>query len=340
MKKRLLAIGVLLVALGVVLLAQATYPSGIASFSTRVNGTVIDASWFNSLQNEVIAIETGLINGFQHVLKPQASATYDLGTSSLQWRNAYLSGTLYQGSTNPYTGWTTVTSTNTGTQNDFAPGLVGNTVVRMNNASVTTITGFAGGYDGQFLEVDNVGGAAGQVDFQHQTGSIAANQLSLVATTGKTSLSAGGMAVFRYDGTATKWRLVRHEQGAWITPTFSAGDYTAQAGNWTVIAGNVTTCRYRLVGRSLRWELYVVSTNVSSTPSHLDRVAFGYTVQSTVASGQYTYNDAAGGFVAGMWDEASAGTTLRFWKVGFTGSFTLTAGNNTQVVAGGEVEVQ
>jgi hypothetical protein len=86
--------------------------------------------------------------------------------------------------------WTTVTTTSTGTQNDFAPGLVGNTIVRCNNATLLTITGLAAGYDGQHVKFESIG--AGQVDFPHQSASSsAANRQINFATAGQ-HLARGG----------------------------------------------------------------------------------------------------------------------------------------------------
>ena len=55
-----------------------------------------------------------------------------------------------------------------------------------------------------------------------------------------------------------------HEQGAWITPTFSAGDYDGGGGamTWTVESGDVTTCKYYLKGRTLAWALQLTGTTV------------------------------------------------------------------------------
>jgi hypothetical protein len=130
--------------------------------------------------------------------------------------------------------WTTVTTTSTGTQNDFAPGLVGNTIVRCNNATLLTITGLAAGYDGQHVKFESIG--AGQVDFPHQSASSsAANRQINFATLGNTSLAAGsGVAEYVYDATTARWRLTSHDQGAWIafTPAFvgPGATYTTQQG--------------------------------------------------------------------------------------------------------------
>ena len=41
----------------------ASYPGAVVVFPTRSNGQVIDASHIDAVQDEVTAIETGLING-------------------------------------------------------------------------------------------------------------------------------------------------------------------------------------------------------------------------------------------------------------------------------------
>jgi hypothetical protein len=338
-------LGVLLLALTVVLYAQASYPSSVASFPTRVDGptSIIHDTWFNGLQNEVVAIETALLNGFAHVLKPQASATYDLGTTGLQWRNAYLSGTIYQGATNPYTGWTVVTSTNTGTQNDFAPGLVGNTELRMNNATLATITGFAGGYDGQLLRVPSVG--TGQVDFSEQdTNSAAANRMALYATTvqSKTSLAAGvGEALFQYDGTAARWRLLSHEQGAWITPTFNAANFAGSGGmTWTVAGGNVTASRYWLKGRTLLWSLVLDGTSVSGGQVELRAtIPGGFTLNGPDGYGPALISDNGATRLWSTYECASAAFVRFYVAPSLAGNWSAAA-STTRVYATITCEVQ
>jgi hypothetical protein len=72
----------------------ASYPTTVWTVPTRNNGDIIGAAFFNDPNNEVIAVETGLLNGFQHNLKPLTTNANDLGTSLLLWRSAYLSQTL------------------------------------------------------------------------------------------------------------------------------------------------------------------------------------------------------------------------------------------------------
>lgn len=88
------AIG-LLVGLGLVVIeSAASYPSSVKSFTTKATTDTIQAAHVNDLQDEVTAVENGLLNGLAHTIKPLTDAAYDLGTSLLRWRNLYLSGEL------------------------------------------------------------------------------------------------------------------------------------------------------------------------------------------------------------------------------------------------------
>jgi hypothetical protein len=349
---------VLVLLAAAVLLAQsATYPAGVVSFTTKTAGQTIQSAHVNTIQAEITAIENALLNGLAHVVKPLTDATYDLGTGAFRWRDAFFSRNVTIGGTLAVTGtltapaliggWTVVTSTSTGTLNDFAPGLVGNTVVRMNNATLATITGFAGGADGQQLVVESVG--AGEVDLPYATsaaglGSAAANRLFNVATSGLTPLAPGvGIAAYVYDGTATRWRLVAHEQGAFITPTFAAGVYTASGSmTWTVDSGDELTHAYYLKGRSLLVAFDLNATTVGGTLSTELRIALpnGYTVSKRVWGNLARYSDSGGAAtsIGILFDNATAFVSC--FKDA-TQATNWTAATNTTVVEGTfQVEIQ
>jgi hypothetical protein len=99
MRKLVALIGLALaVTLGtIVLYAAASYPSSTKSFTTKTSGQTIASSHINEIQDEIVAIENGLLTGLAHVLKPLTDATYDLGASGKQWKNLYLSGSLIVG---------------------------------------------------------------------------------------------------------------------------------------------------------------------------------------------------------------------------------------------------
>ena len=160
------------------------------------------------------------------------------------------------------------TTTSTGTQNNFAL-TAGATVLRCNNATDVTFTGFAAGVDGQQLVIQSVG--AGQVNFAHQNaGSAAANRLTNYVTSGITPLAPGvGSALFTYDATSATWRLTQHTQGAYIAQPYNAGDYTADVSTWTVDSGDLTLYSWYLSGNMLNIALTVATTSVGAGNTRL-----------------------------------------------------------------------
>lgn len=222
------------------------------------------------------------------------------------------------------------TTTLTGAQADFAATAARRLVLRCNNATLLTLSGFAAGTDGDEITLESVG--AGQVDLAHQnSGSTAANRLINCATSGSTSLAAGvGTARYVYDGTTARWRLVQHEQGTWIAPAYAAGDFTGNGSmTWTVDAGDVTVYRYWLKGRTLWVAWTIVTTTVGGTPNTELRIkvpgGFSVAFQATTA---YMFKDNGGVWsFAAVWAESSVPTQIRLFVAGF-GTTNWTASTN------------
>lgn len=165
---------------------------------------------------------------------------------------------------------TTSTITTTGTQTALAiPGGAGDLVIFANNATLLTLQGIlAPTIDGQKLTIFSIG--AGQVDLANQNGSATAANRIINGVTGTIALAAGsGRVELRYDLTTARWRVVSHTQGAFITPTYSAGDFTTDVGTWTVEAADVQTYAYYLSGRQMTLALYIKQTTVASSPTTL-----------------------------------------------------------------------
>jgi hypothetical protein len=234
------------------------------------------------------------------------------------------------------------TTTSTGTVNDFAL-TAGAAVLRCNNASLLTITGITAGFDCQRLVIVSVG--AGQVDLSHQAaGSTAANRLINFATSAATSLAAGvGTAEFEYDATTARWRLITHEQGAWITPTYAGGNYTASGSQtWTVDSGDIAAQKYWLRGRSLLISFALDSTSVGGTPStdlKIGNGAWGGFSAASQANAPLAFIVDAGVTVTafGMMQISAAGTALRLLKSAFANWGAAT--NTTQVYGQITIEV-
>lgn len=70
----------------------ASYPSSVKSFTTKTSGQTVASSHVNDMQDETVAVEGALLNGFAHALKPTASGGQDLGTTSLPWGTGYFTG--------------------------------------------------------------------------------------------------------------------------------------------------------------------------------------------------------------------------------------------------------
>lgn len=98
-KRRIVLIVIGVVAATAALYAAASYPSSVKSFSTKLAGATISAAHVNDLQDEVVAIEGALLNGFAHVLKPSSAGGQDLGTSGVPWGNAFVTGLKYTDAT-------------------------------------------------------------------------------------------------------------------------------------------------------------------------------------------------------------------------------------------------
>lgn len=77
----------------------ASYPSSAKTFSTKATNDIIEASHINDLQDEIAAIESGLLTALGHDLK-FTDATYDIGKSgATRPRDGFFSRNLTVGGT-------------------------------------------------------------------------------------------------------------------------------------------------------------------------------------------------------------------------------------------------
>jgi hypothetical protein len=223
--------------------------------------------------------------------------------------------------------------TTTGTVHNWAPGLHGDTLTRWAGASDLTVTGLAGGVAGQRWRFRNTGSAVAY--FGHNNGSsLFQNRLLNTATSQATPVAAGGSLTYEHDG--SQWLLVAHEQGAWITPTYSGANFTSNVGSWTVDAGDVTRYAFRLSGKSLTATWYLQTTSVTGTPTVLKiAVPGGFTVVGS--SLHPIVHDDAGGGNAGSFC-LPGGTSIDCYKTYGTGSF-ANATNTTRLFGTITIEV-
>jgi hypothetical protein len=242
--------------------------------------------------------------------------------------------------------WSRTSITSTGTQTTINPSEAD--LLICNNASDLTIRSITApsspAKPGKKLTIVSTG--ADNVFLNHQDTNVsvtAANRLVNTATSSSTPLAAGaGRAVYIYDDANSRWRLVEHDQGAWIAPTFAAGDFTASSGSWTLASGDVTFDRFCLRGTLLFFEFRYITTTVSATPTELRRAIYnGYTVRAGGGrvEGIVMYQDNGGAETLGLLYNANSTTTnLEFRRLASTAWSTAT--NTTALQGNGFIEVQ
>lgn len=299
-------------------LAQTFAPAqGITIPNTFTNDTTADGPQVNA---NFAALAANALNRNGGTL----GGTLNLNGQTLSGA-ATASGAWAFSSTVSITGATTVgdlrgtaeTITATGTVNDQALGAT-TTILRLNNATLLTLTGLTGCSAGRVVILQSVG--AGNVELRHQNASSsAANRFVNFATSGNTPLFAGvGTATLACDGTLSRWVLVQHEQGGWITPTFAAGDFTASGTQtWTLAAGDVTTMKYRLTGRTLQVVFNLVSTTVGGAADSQLRIGNAEWGSFTITAASIMptlSNDNGAGVVASIASLTAAGTFLPIYK--------------------------
>jgi hypothetical protein len=236
------------------------------------------------------------------------------------------------------------TITSTGTVNDLA--LTSTTaplvILRCNNATDLTLTGFVAGTAGQRVIVQSVG--AGNVLLTPQAGSSAANRLINFATVGNTPLFAGvGTAEYVRDGTTARWRLDTHDQGRPITPTFAAGSFTGSGSlTWTVASAN--TMQYYLRGKILTVFVSVTLTSTGGTASTLLQISNaqwgGFSVQTRLVRVGARTVDAGTGTAGYLSVDNTAPTVVFFVRDSAIANWSNAGAANTSVEGEITFEVQ
>lgn len=216
---------------------SASYPTSTKSFSTKVDGNTVSAAHVNDLQDEVVAVETGLRDGLAHDLK-FTDASYDIGKSgATRPRDLFLSRNATVGGTVTATG---VVS---------APGLpvllhadsgtdTGAGATTVDSVAITGLTA----KDTLMIEVtlESISQATAGPTIRHVTDAATICQL----TTGGASIAAAGIAqgttkVRQRQGGATK--LAAFHSGfdptTTVTTTNTWNTLTATTdwtGSWTL----------------------------------------------------------------------------------------------------------
>ena len=63
----------------------ASYPGSVKTFTTKLTGQIIEAAHINEPQEEITAIEAGLLQGLEHDLVPDSTNVRRLGSTTKKW---------------------------------------------------------------------------------------------------------------------------------------------------------------------------------------------------------------------------------------------------------------
>jgi hypothetical protein len=162
-------------------------------------------------------------------------------TTPLQGSSGALTAVTFSAGTK----WVAITSFEYGTlspaqitanQNDYAPtGAVDADIWRLTSDQARRITGIGGGYDGREIELHNVNTAEDGIIIVNHEGDTTSSAANRLAAQRDLVLFPNDIARLRYDGAATRWRVVSHsgERNSSLQPKYEAeflGGATADTG--------------------------------------------------------------------------------------------------------------
>lgn len=188
--------------------------------------------------------------------------------------------------------------------------------LRCMNASLLSIQNLPTGFDGQTITIVAYG--AGQVDLVDGTGQADG---ILTGFPGPASLAPGGpspfhngRAILQWDSNILRWRLIHHEQGAWLpyTPVWGS------TGTANTLGSGALTGAYRLQGRTCQfwmrhtWGAGTVGGSGAFTYSYPFAMRVGHESPAIAM-----FNDASIGAQAGV-AKFFSGTSFVAYNVGAT----------------------
>lgn len=217
---------------------MASYPSAVKTFTTKSDGAgnKIFASHINDLQDEVTAIEDGILNGTAPITSSRvvAASLSVAGNSTIGGAfsvagNSTVSGSFSVGGSASITGSLLIgggisvatgstfggdvalngaifgggqrsTQLSTGDIHNISGANVSFLYI-LTNSSGSTITGFAGTGSGQILRIFNAGPSA-VLGIKNSSGSVSSNQFLLPSDT---NLAVGAGATFYHSDVANRW---------------------------------------------------------------------------------------------------------------------------------------
>jgi hypothetical protein len=107
-------------------------------------------------------------------------------------------------------------------------------ILKLTNGSLGAVSGFKAGFPGQILAVIATNSPTAFAD--QDTNSVAANRL-INFCHNRTALAIGGIVIYQYDAVTQRWRLINHEQGAFLpgSVTWTATTTNPVLNNGTLV---------------------------------------------------------------------------------------------------------
>lgn len=205
---------------------MASYPGAVKTFTSKSDGAGnrIFAAHINDLQDEVTAIEDGLLNGTAPINSSRitaasvsvagnstVAANFSVGGAASVLGSVVIGGGLAVTSGSSFSGDVTLnaaviepgarsTALSTGDNHNIVASGV-RFIYMTTNSSGSTVTGFAGAGSGHLVSIFNAGPSA-VLGLKNSSGSVSSNQLSLPSDT---NLLVGAGATFYHSAVVNKW---------------------------------------------------------------------------------------------------------------------------------------
>jgi len=152
--------------------------------------------------------------------------------------------------------------------------------------------------------------------------------ITLTGTDGKTITVTQDTALDEAVAMSSKLTI----PGAWTTPVFDAGSFTALSGTWTVEAADVVTYAYSIMGKRMRVAFTIESTTITAGSERmLIKIPASKTATKTIYSDGIPWIISNGSVISGRCRVDAASTFIQI----LPDAGTFAGGTNNNGVYGG-----
>ena len=263
----------------------ASYPASVKTFATRANGQTITPAMFNDPDDEITAVEQGLLQGCEHWVFADGFRTTDA-----------VNLTIASGIVTVTQGYNLI---------DTEAAAASDDLVTITPGSPTNGPAID---EGSLLVIGPVN-AARVVTVKNGSGNIQLLAGDYVMS------SAYSRLLLMYNGSAWVEIARAGSDGSWTSVSFSAGNFTGNGSmTWTLASGDQTTFAYNLRGKTMTVAWYLVTTTVGGTPNTALQIAIpaSKTANRTVLTPFYYSDNGTPG--VGFAQVSASGTVIQLFK--------------------------